>query len=121
MMNLMQLSKVVQEAVNEVMAEMASSSPQRKEQLKAKMRAILGDERYCDVMGIPQESLKAVLVDAEKAPGQPANASVADTQRVVVAKKPESSSKGEDDDIQELQRKLGVSNYQLCPVVSLHR
>lgn len=121
--NLMQLSKVVQEAVNEVMAEMASSSPERKAQLKAKMRAILGDERYCDVMGVPQESLKAVQVDAEKAPDQPAKASVADTQRVAVAGKPTSSSKGEDDDIQELQAKLEVRNYHpvSCVVVDQMR
>lgn len=118
------MSKVVQEAVNEVMAEMASSSPERKTQLKAKMRVILGDERYCEVMGIPLDALKSTEDSEQKDNNKSAIAAPAPDARPATearkAKAPRKSkspqnkspSEGEDEDIRELQAKLEVQLHK---------
>lgn len=105
-MSLLQLPKVVQEAVNEVMTEMASASPERRSELKAKMRIILGDERYCQVMGIPPEALNAVkpaanLDSSKTAP--PALETGAKSKKIK-----DKAHHSDDGDMAELQAKLQV-------------
>jgi hypothetical protein len=49
---------------------MEQCAPDRKEELRTKMRVILGDDRYAEAMGVPLETLKPVNdeADGEKEP-----------------------------------------------------
>lgn len=63
----LQMSSVLQAAVNEIMSEMEKAPADRRDELKRKMRKIVGDDRL-EAMGIPLDSLTEAKATIELSP-----------------------------------------------------
>lgn len=93
---------------------MASSSPERKTELKVKMRAILGDERYSEAMGIPLDALDSAKPATDKQHSKE-EATAPTTPAETKVSKAMASVPGDDDEIAELQAKLQVCAFKPIP------